>query len=107
MAQKDCGGFFVKAIALAGLTSIALLGACASTPTSQEGAIPGLVDELPEAVAAIVDTEQDVSVVRISPEDGCYWYQWAGPVETTFLPLRTFDGRMICTRTEEQADEAG
>jgi hypothetical protein len=32
------------------------------------------------------------------PEDGCYWYRYVGPVETTYLPLRTIEGRPICTR---------
>jgi hypothetical protein len=32
--------------------------------------------------------------------DGCYWYRYAGPVEITYLPLLTRDGRMICTRPQ-------
>ncbi|MFD2855951.1 hypothetical protein ACFSZS_15885 [Seohaeicola zhoushanensis] len=43
---------------------------------------------------------QDLQDVRVFPEDGCYWYRYVGPVETTYLPLRTRDGRPICTRPQ-------
>lgn len=85
---------------LAGL--LPLIAACTTIPPSGTSeSDPGLVDELPEEVRALADPDQNLSVVRIMPEDGCYWFQWRGPVETTFLPLRTRDGRMICTRENE------
>ena len=73
-----------------------LLAACATTTsnTSPEGYIA----ELPEGVLAIAAPYQDLSAVRIDPVDGCYVYRHVGVVETTFLPLRTRDGRPICTR---------
>ncbi len=76
------------------------VAACATVPAEKPPADPGLVEELPEEILAIVGPNQDLSVVRIMPEDGCYWYQWTGPVETTFLPLHTKDGRRICTREQ-------
>lgn len=78
-----------------------LVAACATVPADDPAVDPTIVKELPEGVRAVVGPNQDLSVVRIKPEDGCYWYQWTGPVETTFLPLRTADGRMICTRENE------
>ncbi len=86
--------FFLLAPAL-------LLAACATPNGSgNDPMAPRPIEELPEAVAAVVAPNQNLSQVRIMPDDGCYWYQWAGPVETTYLPLRTRDGRMICTRPE-------
>lgn len=72
------------------------LGACAGDMTQGGGSKP-----VPEAVAAIAGPGQDVASARVMPEDGCYWYRHAGPVETTWLPLRTADGRPICTRAPE------
>ena len=46
-------------------------------------------------------TGQDLQSARLLPEDGCYWYQHSGPVENTFLPLRTRENRMICTRPND------
>jgi len=34
------------------------------------------------------------------PEDGCYWYQHSGPVETTMVPLRAVGGNPICTKRQ-------
>jgi len=79
-----------------------LLGACAATgPAETLPEDPGFIEELPAEVLAIVGPNQNLRAVRILPEDGCYWYQWSGPVETTFLPLNTVDGRQICTRPPE------
>lgn len=57
------------------------------------------VGSLPEAVVAAAAPYQDLTSVRID-ETGCYVYLYAGPVETTWLPLRTRDGRPICTRAQ-------
>lgn len=91
-------------------TGAALLfvGACASTTTGTEpGAEPGFIEELPEGVLAVAAPGQNLQAVRVMPEDGCYWYQWVGPVETTFLPLRTVDGRAICARPQTPATLGG
>ena len=81
-----------------------LLGACATTaPTETALENPGFIEELPEEVLAVVGPYQNLRTVRILPEDGCYWFEWTGPVETTFLPLLTGDGRQICTRAPEVA----
>jgi len=72
------------------------LGACAGDTTQGGGSKP-----VPEAVAAIAGPGQDIASARVMPEDGCYWYRHDGPVETTWLPLRTADGRPICTRAPE------
>ena len=79
-----------------GLSLLPLMAACAApAPTNSSG----FIEELPEELLAIVAPNQDLAAVRVLPDDGCYWYQWVGPVETTFLPLLTLDGRMICTRS--------
>ena len=77
------------------------LAACA-VPAGDAG--PG--STLPEAVRAAAAPFQDLSVVELREDDGCYWYRHTGPVETTFLPLRTRDGRPICARPQPVAPPA-
>lgn len=84
--------------------AIALLmtAACATTPPQDvDDGQPGIPAELPEEIVAQLDPRQDLTTIRLMPEDGCFWYRWQGPVETTYLPLRTIEGRMICTQQPE------
>ena len=77
-----------------------LLSACVSSgePTTNG---PQFLEELPEGLAEAAAPGQNMAAVIIDQNDGCYWYQHAGVVETTFLPLRTNDGRPICSRPRE------
>ncbi len=54
-------------------------------------------ETVPEAVRAVAAPNQNVDSARLLPEDGCWWYEYAGPVETTLLPLLTAEGRPICS----------
>lgn len=82
------------------LMALAFVAACSTTgPASGDGNIRTLA-KLPDGVVEIAAPYQDLSAVRIMPEDGCYWYRHEGPVETTYLPLRTTEGRPICTRAQ-------
>lgn len=67
------------------------LSACV-TPTPE-----GETEQVSEQVRALAAPGQDLTQVRLE-SDGCYWYRYEGPVETTFLPLLTRDDRMICVR---------
>lgn len=87
----------IKPVALAILPIFLSACATAEFPGFTTGE-PKQVDEVPESVTAAAASYQDLSNLRIQPEDGCYWWQWVGPVETTYLPLVTPDGRRICTR---------
>lgn len=79
-------------------SSLLLLGACsAAVTTPTDGQMPPPFEELPESVAAIAASYQNLDAVRLLP-DGCYWYSRTGPVETTMLPLRTDTGNPICIR---------
>lgn len=69
--------------------------------TEFEGGNSGGFVTLSESVLDIAAPDQDLRAVRIDPEDGCYVYRHIGPVETTYLPLRTKQGRPICTQVEE------
>lgn len=72
----------------------ALVAGCAATgPGGAESDDPA---PLPEEVVAIAAPWQNLATARLLPEDGCYWYEHAGPVEATMLPLRTAEGRPIC-----------
>lgn len=82
------------------LAAVLFLAACATGPDVNEIGESGFIEVLPEEVIAVADPTQNLRGVRILPSDGCYWYQWVGPVETTMLPLRTIDGRPICTRPQ-------
>ncbi|MCU4653782.1 hypothetical protein N8I71_13135 [Roseibacterium sp. SDUM158016] len=79
---------------LAPVALLTLLAACGAPPTPQ-----GETETLTEQLMALVAPGQDMSNVRIE-SDGCYWYRYVGPVEVTYLPLLTRDGRMICTRPQ-------
>ncbi|MXU65954.1 hypothetical protein [Oceanomicrobium pacificus] len=77
-----------------------LLGACT---TGNVGSDLADIEEgapVPEEVLAVAAPYQDLSAVILRPEDGCFWYRYVGPVETTLLPLRTTAGRHICTRSQ-------
>ncbi|GAA5067453.1 hypothetical protein KUV65_05355 [Maritalea mobilis] len=78
---------FVKFVAPA--VMLALLAGCV-TPTPE-----GETEALSEEILALAAPGQDTTSVRLE-SDGCYWYRYEGPVETTYLPLMTRDDRMIC-----------
>ena len=70
--------------------ALAALVACA--PSSR------FVDDLPEEVVELAAPNQNLDAVVLLEEDGCYWYEHVGPVETTLLPLMSRRGRHICMR---------
>lgn len=77
------------------LAGVLALSACVGSP----GGETARAVELPEAVRAIVAPGQDLRTARLRPEDNCYWYDHAGPVETTPLPLRALRGGQICAES--------
>ncbi|MFK7874787.1 MAG: hypothetical protein AB8B71_03265 [Paracoccaceae bacterium] len=79
------------------------LTACDVPNLGQSPGREGFLSELPEGVIANADPSQDLSAVRINVIDGCYEYRHIGPVETTFLPLRTSAGNPICSKPAEAA----
>ncbi|WP_019953971.1 hypothetical protein [Yoonia vestfoldensis] len=82
-----------KLLLLAGVS----LAACTEMPvaaTAPNGS--PFIAELPEGVRAIAAPNQNLDRVVFLEEDNCYWYEHAGPVETTLLPLRTARGNAIC-----------
>lgn len=80
----------------AGLPCAVLLPAALSGCVAATGAQDGELPSLPEEVVAVAAPWQDLASARLMPEDGCYWYEHRGQVETTLLPLRTPEGRPIC-----------
>lgn len=76
---------------------LALILAAACT-TGPSGSRP--ISNLPPEIVEMAAPDQDLTTVRLKEEDGCYWYSYVGPVETTELPLRTREGRPICTRPQ-------
>jgi hypothetical protein len=78
--------------------AVVSLAACDDLPGMNSAPSDGFIQELPEGVLSIAAPDQDLTAVKIDPADGCYVYRYAGPVETTLLPLRTRDGRPICTQ---------
>lgn len=78
--------------------SLLALAACASPPPESSAAGPAFLEELPEGLAEAAAPGQNLNRVIIDAADGCYWVEYIGRVETTFLPLRTAEGRPICSR---------
>ena len=56
---------------------------------------------LPENILELAAPNQDLATAYLRPEDNCYWYMHASPVETTRLPLRTIEGNPICVKRAE------
>ena len=79
--------------------ALSLTAGCAIQPTGP-GDVAKQGGNVPEAVIAMAAPDQDVATARLVPEDGCYWYEHSGPVETTLLPLRTANGNPICVARE-------
>ena len=97
----------LETVHLAAIVSALLaLGAC-TVPANQVDKSTGFIKELPESVALIAAPYQNLREVVLKPEDGCYWYRHVGPVETTMLPLRTKDGRPICTDAGAKPAQTG
>jgi hypothetical protein len=82
-----------KLLLLAGL-SLAACAELAPTGTAVDGS--PFLSTVPESVRAIAAPDQNLDKVVFLEQDNCYWYEHAGPVETTLLPLRTARGNMIC-----------
>ncbi|MFV0493312.1 MAG: hypothetical protein ACK5M4_15985 [Pseudorhodobacter sp.] len=77
----------------AGIAGLMLLGGCVTTQSGADGSVV----DLPENVIQIAAPNQNLVSARLAG-DGCYWYRHVGPVETVMLPLRTREGRPICTQ---------
>jgi hypothetical protein len=84
------------------ITPVMIVVAACTAPDRGVDPETGFVTELPESVRELADPSQDLTTVRLNPDDNCYWYLYSGPVETTMLPLRTRDGRWICAQPSEE-----
>ena len=90
------------------ISSIVILGACSGTGMNgSDGTKAGFIKDLPEAVVGMAAPYQNLAAVRLLPDDGCFWYQHAGPVETTLLPLRTVKGNKICAKPQSEPATSG
>ena len=87
------------------LIALALFGASACAPPPGIDGVP-FFDPLPEGVANLADPTQDLTQVILRTDDNCFWYNYAGPVETTLLPLRAKNGRPICAPKPETPAES-
>ena len=102
------GSLFVRIRSAVSPFVLLVLAACAAPETTRTtDPDTGFIKELPDGVLAIAAPYQNLQAVRVLPEDGCYWYQHSGPVETTLLRLRTRSGNPICTRPQSETPEAG
>ncbi len=72
--------------------ALALTG-CATAPAVDAD---GAFTELPEPLVGLAAPYQNLAKVRLDPNDNCFWYLHDGPVEATWLPLRTSRGNPIC-----------
>ena len=81
------------------LTTVLALGACSEAFSNSQGASSR--PPLPENIVELAAPNQDLATAYLRPEDNCYWYMHASPVETTRLPLRTIEGNPICVKRAE------
>lgn len=85
-------------IAITG-SALLFVAGCA-LPQDNVGKDAKTIGAVPDKVLAMAGPDQDLSTVHLRPEDGCYWYEHSGPVETTVVPLRTASGSLICLAQE-------
>lgn len=78
------------------LGGLAFLTACASV---QGDGTPDVPELSPETIA-LLPPGQDLTTLRLMA-DNCYWYLHEGPVESTYIPLRTRDERVVCVAEPE------
>lgn len=78
---------------LSGGAAALVLAGCATTAAVDAD---GAFTELPEPLMALAAPYQNLNKVRLDPSDNCFWYLHNGPVEATWLPLRTPQGNPIC-----------
>jgi len=83
-----------------------LLAGCDEMATTGGGPSNQFIGTLSPDLLAIADPRQNLNAVKIDPVDGCFVYQYQGPVETTFLPLRSTEGRPICSQRPAAAQTA-
>ncbi len=70
---------------------------CAAEPLVNDD---GTFVELPESLVGLAAPYQNLNRVRLNADDNCFWYLHDGPVERTWLPLRTANGNPICQAAE-------
>jgi len=92
--QQDYQFMYMRSALL--LTTVLALGACSVNFSNSRGASSR--PPLPENIVELAAPNQDLATAFLRPEDNCYWYMHAGPVETTPLPLRTAGGNPICVK---------
>lgn len=95
----------MKTTAKSILATIALLGlaACEEQTRWNDANQEGVLKVVPEEVLELAAPGQNTDVVKLDPETNCFWYLHRGPVEDTFLPLRTSKGGPICAPKSEEA----
>lgn len=86
------------------LLGVLALAACDDAASTDDGG--PFINPLPERIVEIAGPNQDLTAVKVDPIDGCLVYRHVGPVETTFLPLRSKEGRPICTRAAPETTPA-
>jgi len=76
----------------------ALLVAAGCTAPMEPTPTPGTIGNVPASVVNLAAPDQDLTTARLQ-DDGCFWYEHSGPVETTLVPLRAVGGNPICTQS--------
>jgi hypothetical protein len=99
--------FIMKSSIWVMAAAAAALAGCTDMQTQKNITESGFIRELPEGVVTLAASYQNLNAVRIDPATGCYEYEYRGPVETTFLPLRSDAGNPICSRPQDVAAVTG
>jgi hypothetical protein len=76
------------------------LAACEQTVTAGDNSAVKIIRNVPDGVISLASASQNLETVGIDQTTGCYVYRYEGPVETTFLPVRTTNGSPVCSREQ-------
>lgn len=82
------------------------LAACAEAPRWNDANPDGTLIVVPASVLSLAAPNQNLGIVKIDPESNCFWYLHGGPVEDTFLPLKTNNGSAICAPEPEAVENS-
>ncbi len=94
---------FTTLFILLGILALAACDTIAPEPVSQ---LPSPEQQVLTQITALAGPNQNVQTARLRTDDNCYWFSYAGPVETTELPLLTTDGRHICAQAPVAVEDA-
>lgn len=82
------------------IVMMTLAGLAACTDGEDYASSNGSARQASPQLAELAAPGQDLSRVKLDPSNGCFLYRYRGPIETTYLPVRTRQGNPICAKAQ-------